>query len=164
MLEAESEEPSLRAVARTAGVSAMAPYRHFPDKTALMTAVADHGFETLRISLTIADDHPDAREALFAQGMAYVTFARTNPALFRLMFSHRFGCAGTEAGRAAYDVLAKRVADMLPDHAMAATLACQSIVHGIAMLELSGKLQRTEHDAAASAVRLFVAGLGAGIP
>jgi AcrR family transcriptional regulator len=48
----------------------MAPYRHFPDKTALLAAVADHGFETLRSSLTIADDLPDAREALLAQGMA----------------------------------------------------------------------------------------------
>ena len=44
MLEAQSEEPSLRAVARAAGVSAMTPYRHFPDKTALLAAVADHGF------------------------------------------------------------------------------------------------------------------------
>jgi hypothetical protein len=30
------KRPGLRAVARAAGVSAMAPYRHFPDKTALL--------------------------------------------------------------------------------------------------------------------------------
>jgi hypothetical protein len=119
--------------------------------------------ETLRSSLTIADDLPDAREALLAQGMAYVTFARKNPALFRLMFSHQFGCAGTAAGQGAYEVLARRVADMLPAHAMPATLACWSMVHGIATLELSGRLPRTEPDAIAAAVRLFVAGLGAGV-
>jgi AcrR family transcriptional regulator len=113
MLETQSEEPSLRAVARAAGVSAMVPYRHFPDKTALVVAVADQGFEILRKSLPIADDLPDAREALLAQGMAYITFARTNPALFRLMFSHQFGSAGTETGRGAYEVLARRVAEML---------------------------------------------------
>jgi AcrR family transcriptional regulator len=44
MLEAGSEEPTLRAVARAAGVSAMAPYRHFPDKAGLMAAVANRGF------------------------------------------------------------------------------------------------------------------------
>ena len=36
LLEAEEGEPSLRAVARTAGVSAMAPYWHFADKAGLM--------------------------------------------------------------------------------------------------------------------------------
>ena len=40
LLDAGDHDPSLRAVARAAGVSAMAPYRHFPDKTALLGAVA----------------------------------------------------------------------------------------------------------------------------
>jgi AcrR family transcriptional regulator len=40
ILEAEKAEPSLRAVARAAGVSAMAPYRHFTDKALSRTAVS----------------------------------------------------------------------------------------------------------------------------
>jgi AcrR family transcriptional regulator len=163
LLEAEREEPSLRAVARAAGVSAMAPYRHFPDKTSLLAAVADHGFESLRSTLIAADDQPDAREALLAQGMAFIHFARTNPALFRLMYSHQYGRAGSEAVQATYEILVRRVAGILPMHAAAATLACRGLVQGIATIELSGRLAPAELDDIAIALRLFVAGLGAGM-
>lgn len=161
LLEAKMEEPSLRAVARAAGVSAMAPYRHFPDKTALLAAVADHGFKILRAALEVADNQPDAREALFAQGMAFIEFARTNPALFRLMYSHQYGRASADAVQDSHDVLARRVAGILPTHAAAATLACRSLVQGMAMIELSGRLVPAEPDDVALALRLFVSGLGA---
>jgi AcrR family transcriptional regulator len=161
ILEAEREEPSLRAVARAAGVSAMAPYRHFADKAGLLAAVADHGFESLKSVLIAADDQPDAREALFAQGMAFIDFARSNPALFRLMYSHQYGRAGSDAVQATYEILAKRVAGMVPMHAAAATLACRSLVQGMATIELSGRLAPAELDDIAIALRLFVSGLGA---
>jgi AcrR family transcriptional regulator len=163
ILEAESEEPSLRAVARAAGVSAMAPYRHFPDKAGLLAAVASHGFEILQGALIVADDQPDAREALFAQGMAFIEFARTHPALFRLMYSHQHGRAGAEAVQGTYRVLAKRVAGIVPKHVDAATLACRSLVQGLASIVISGRQEPGEGDANAAAVRLFVAGLGAGM-
>lgn len=56
---AEGGDPAslgLREAARRAGVSAMAPYRHFPDKDALLAAVATVGFERLRAALEAADD------------------------------------------------------------------------------------------------------------
>jgi AcrR family transcriptional regulator len=162
ILETESEEPTLRAVARAAGVSAMAPYRHFPDKAGLLAAVASRGFEMLRSVLVAADNEPDAREALFAQGMAFIDFARTHPALFRLMYSHRYGHAGMDAVQGTYEVLATRVASILPVHAVAAaTLACRSLVQGIATIELSGRLAPAEPEDVAIALRLFVSGLGA---
>jgi AcrR family transcriptional regulator len=161
ILEAEREEPSLRAVARAAGVSAMAPYRHFADKAGLLAAVADHGFESLKSVLIAADDQPDAREALFAQGMAFIDFARSNPALFRLMYSHQYGRTGSDAVQASYEILAKRVAGIVPMHAAAATLACRSLVQGMATIELSGRLAPAELDDIAIALRLFVSGLGA---
>jgi AcrR family transcriptional regulator len=161
ILKAEKEEPSLRAVARAAGVSAMAPYRHFPDKAGLLAAVADHGFESLRRALSAADEHADAREALFAQGMAFIYFARKNPALFRLMYSHEYGHATTDAVRATYAILANRVAAIVPKHADAATLACRSLVQGMATIELSGRLMPAQRDDIAIALRLFVSGLEA---
>jgi AcrR family transcriptional regulator len=162
ILEAESEEPTLRAVARAAGVSAMAPYRHFPDKAGLLAAVADRGFEMLRSALIIADDQPDARDALFAQGMAFIDFARTHPALFRLMYSHQYGHAGMDAVQGSYEVLARRVAGIVPAHAVAAaSLACRSLVQGMATIELSSRLAPAEPDDVALALRLFVSGLGA---
>lgn len=164
ILETESEEPTLRAVARAAGVSAMAPYRHFPDKAGLLAAVANRGFEMLQGVLAIADNEPEPREALFAQGMAFIHFARTNPALFRLMYSHQYGYAGTDAVRGTYEVLAMRVAGIVPVHAVAAaTLACRSLVQGMATIELSGRLAPAEADDIAIALRLFVSGLGVGL-
>lgn len=162
ILEAEREAPSLRAVARAAGVSAMAPYRHFPDKAGLLAAVADHGFQRLKSALMLADDQDDAREALFAQGMAFIDFARAHPALFRLMYSHQYGHASTDAVRDTYEVLARRVAGILPAQAAAATLACRSLVQGLATIELSGR-RMAEPDDVAIALRLFVCGLGAGL-
>ena len=153
----------IAAVARAAGVSAMAPYRHFSDKAGLMAAVANHGFEILRDALIAADDQPNAREALFAQGMAFMDFARTNPALFRLMYSHQYGFAGSDAVEGTYEVLARRVAGILPMHVAAATLACRALVQGMATIELSGRLTPAEPDDIAIAVRLFVSGLGVGM-
>ncbi len=163
LMEADGVEPSLRAVARAAGVSAMAPYRHFADKADLLAAVANHGFNILRKALIHADDQLDAGQALFAQGMAFIDFARANPALFRLMYSYRYGRADTDAVQGTYDVLARRVTGMLPTHATAATLACRSMVQGLATIELSGRLAPAGRDDIAIAVRLLVSGIAASV-
>ena len=160
MLEG-GEEPSLRAVARAAGVSAMAPYRHFQDKAALLAAVAQRGFAMLYEALSAADQSSDARGALLAQGIAYVAFARAHPALFRLMFASPLGRlvkATEDAGT--YGILAQRVAELVPDDAASATLACWSIVHGLATLELDGRLPGISLEHERGALMLFVAALG----
>ena len=135
---------SLRATARRAGVSAMAPYRHFADKDALLAGIATIGFERLATALRAADAVRDPREALIAQGIAYVAFAAANPGLFRLMFgataAHREAPLASAAD-AAHAVLAARVATLAPPAmAGALTLACWSLVHGLAMLGLDGML------------------------
>jgi AcrR family transcriptional regulator len=163
MLEADGEEPSLRAVARAAGVSAMAPYNHFLDKAGLLAAVANHGFEALRDVLAAADNMPDPHEALIAQGAAFVDFARENPALFRLMYSHQYGSADTAAVQATYKILADRVAGILPSQASAATLACRSLVQGMATIVLNGRLAPSKTEDIATAMRLFVHGLASGM-
>jgi AcrR family transcriptional regulator len=163
ILEATGEEPSLRAVARAAGVSAMAPYNHFPDKVSLLSAVASHGYEALKEVLSAADQGDDPRKALAAQGIAFVEFAQCNPALFRLMYSHQYGGADTEAVRATYNVLADRVAGILPSHASAATLACRALVQGIATILLNERLAPSGPDDVAIAVQLLVNGLKAGV-
>jgi hypothetical protein len=78
---------SLRAATRRAKVSAMAPYRHFADKEALLAAVAEYGFQLLEARLTTATaTAADPRAGLAALGVAYVLFARDEPSLFKLMF------------------------------------------------------------------------------
>ena len=86
----ESEGPSalsLRAVAREAGVSPAAPYHHFKDKGELLGAVAHEGWTLLDQALGKAKAQaPSPREAMNNLGVAYVCFARENPALYRVMY------------------------------------------------------------------------------
>ena len=88
ILEAEGAAAlSLRAVAREAGVSPAAPYHHFKDKTELLEAVAHGGWEALTETIIAArQGASDPRDAIANIGVAYVNFARENPALYRLMY------------------------------------------------------------------------------
>jgi AcrR family transcriptional regulator len=80
----------LRKVARMAGVSHAAPYRHFADKRALIAAIAEHGFAQLTATMqaVMAEvETDDGRAQFLALGQAYVAFALAHPALMREMFS-----------------------------------------------------------------------------
>jgi AcrR family transcriptional regulator len=76
---------TLRAVARMAGVSAAAPSHHFGNITGIFSSMAARGFVRLKTTVdTIANEmNGDELDAL-ARG--YVSFARENRYLFRLMF------------------------------------------------------------------------------
>jgi AcrR family transcriptional regulator len=88
VLEAEGPAAlSLRAVAREAGVSPAAPYHHFKDKSELLVAVAREGWQELNAELEKARAAaPTPRAALTEIGVAYVRFARDNPAIYRIMY------------------------------------------------------------------------------
>jgi AcrR family transcriptional regulator len=138
---------SLREVARRAGVSAMAPYRHFADKEALLAAVAAIGFDRLAEALRDGDRFESSTDALIGQGVAYVAFACANPSLFRLMFGRVLAAqCGDRAptGAPAYTVMAQRVAAIngsgdAEDWAM----CCWATAHGIASLAVDGQLAYT---------------------
>ena len=85
--ETQSLEFSLRELARRAGVSHNAPYKHFADKRELLEAVSAAGFEMLtkRMANEIAGFH-SPREQLFALLRAYIDHGVENPALYSLMF------------------------------------------------------------------------------
>ncbi len=145
LAENGADAVSLRAVARRAGVSAMAPYRHYPDKEALLAAVAVQGFNGLRDVLRAADYAAPAGQVLVEQALAYVRYALDHPALFRLMFGpKRLGMHPelAAAGEAAYAVLAARVAAEAPANADrdARALGCWSMVHGLASLFLDDRI------------------------
>lgn len=87
LLEAEGPSAlSLRAVAREAGVSPAAPYHHFKDKAELLDAVAQGGWEILQTQMQEARARSVGLQQLTALGIAYVCFARDNPALYRVMY------------------------------------------------------------------------------
>jgi AcrR family transcriptional regulator len=81
---------TLREVAARVGVSHAAPYRHFPSRRALLTAVAVDGMGELarRIEEALAAARPqDVRTRFLAAGAAYVRFALDEPAYFQVMSS-----------------------------------------------------------------------------
>ena len=118
---------SLRELARRAGVSHNAPYRHFSDRDSLLTALAAEGFEMLGDAL---ESRP-RRE----MGEAYVEFALAHPERFRLMFG---GIAKLERrDHRAYEGLLKSFADLGED-AQYAAAAAWGLVHGLSHLLLDG--------------------------
>jgi AcrR family transcriptional regulator len=80
---------TIREVARRAGVSHAAPYRHFADKNDLILAVVEQGFQLMHDTMMAekAAAGPDAMDQFAASGMAYLTFAMSYPAYYRVMFS-----------------------------------------------------------------------------
>jgi len=71
---------TLRELARRAGVSHNAPYRHFRDRDDLMAAVATQGYRELTHAMRrAAEDHIDPLNRLKQAGLAYITFALRRP-------------------------------------------------------------------------------------
>ena len=85
------QDLSLRELAREIGVSHGAPRRHFPDRQALLDALAQTGFERLGAELRgAADGAGDEFQArLEATAAAYIRFATADPALLDLMFASK---------------------------------------------------------------------------
>ena len=155
---------SLRAAARKAGVSAMAPYRHFADKEALLAAVAEHGFGLFARALRGAGQSgADPFARLRARGVAYVRFALDHPELFRLMFGPEIadkkkypGLAA--AGQDALGALAETIEPCMPGieawNRDDVALASWSAMHGLAALMVDGRLGDRPGDAGAAADRV----------
>jgi len=83
-----AESLGLRELARQAGVSRTAPYRHFESKDALIAAIAEQGFLRLQAYQDEARRrHPDDVEAWFLEGgRQYIRFAADNPEHLKVMF------------------------------------------------------------------------------
>lgn len=153
-------ELSLRAAARRAGVSTAAPYRHFADRNALLSAVAAVGYRELAADLVAAHPKPKTADDLAAIAVAYVQFALRRPGLFRVMFTEQ--CDPNSAERVAavtaiQEYLNSIVQQVFPSadpDAMAT--AVWGLVHGLAFLHLDGKLDTSSAQAVAGRVRAAV--------
>jgi AcrR family transcriptional regulator len=160
---------SLRAVARRAGVSPAAPYRHYADREALVSAVAAIGYLDLAERLGAAHPAPSTPDQLADVAVAYVRFAIERPALFRIMFSEPCDRDNDErvAATAAVTLyLREIVARAFPgSDPEALAPAIWALVHGLAFLHLDGKLDATDPAAVDARVGDAVAAvLGASAP
>ncbi|MCW2981825.1 MAG: transcriptional regulator [Solirubrobacterales bacterium] len=139
---------SLRAVARRAGVSPAAPYRHYADREALVSAVAAVGYRDLAERLGAAHPAPSTPAQLADVAVAYVRFALDRPALFRIMFGEPCDRDNDERVAATVAVtlyLREIVARCFPDSDPEALApAIWALVHGLAFLYLDGKLEPTD--------------------
>ncbi|MEB8336116.1 TetR/AcrR family transcriptional regulator [Streptomyces endophyticus] len=147
---------SMRAVARRAGVSPTAPYRHFPDREALVSAVAAEGYRELAEHLVAAHPTPVTPDELAEVAVAYVRFALDHPALFRAMFAEPCDPDNEErvAATAAIedyvrDTVRRAVPGADPDTLWTPVWA---LVHGLAFLHLDGKFDASTPDAVADQV------------
>jgi AcrR family transcriptional regulator len=113
---------TLRAVARRAGVSQAAPYRHFDDRRALVGAVAERGFRRLQDAMLQAMQAPGGGRAGLKQvAFTYIRFALDNPTEYRVMF-------GPEVA----------VTDDLPELRTAARSTLGFVAQAIAQLQKAG--------------------------
>jgi AcrR family transcriptional regulator len=153
---------SLRAVARRAGVSPTAPYRHFPSRETLVSAVAAEGYRELAGCLADAHPAPLTPADLATVAVAYVQFALAHPALFRVMFSEPCDprdnerVAATAVISAYVDGLVRRAFSDTGADVGALSTAVWALVHGLAFLHLDGRLDASAQEAVADRVRAAV--------
>ena len=155
--ETQSVEFSLRELARRAGVSHNAPYKHFADKRELLAAVSAAGFETLtkRMAREMARLQ-NPRQRLFAMLRAYIDHGVENPALYSLMFGGYL--SGPHYSRPVIELAeAEKTKTLIAEVIIAgalgaaipqternerkiagAILACWSLVHGLTLLLADG--------------------------
>lgn len=159
MLE-RGETFSLRAVAKEAGVSPTAPYRHFANRDALESALAAQGLRDLKVDLLRDREIPTSVAELADLGVAYVDFALRRPALFRLMFGSQCVTDDPDRVQAAADVhelLATAMSGVFPDaDPVALTLGGWGLVHGLASLYLDQKLSGASFDDVARQVHASI--------
>jgi AcrR family transcriptional regulator len=154
---------SLRAVARRAGVSPAAPYRHYQDREALVSAVAAVGYRELAERLGAAHPAPSTPEQLADVAVAYVQFALERPSLFRIMFGepcNRDNDERVAATEAVSLYLREIVARCFPQsNPEALAPALWALVHGFAFLFLDGKLDAPTPSAVANRITAAIQAL-----
>ena len=143
------------AACATVGVSLTAPYRHYPDKRSLFTAVALMAFEDLEVSMrrarTAAGKSAKARALSAADG--YMAFAREKPHLLSLLFGPEVdftpGGELAGAGQAIVEAFAADIAeafDLAPKEAAARARNVWLLLHGAATLAINGQLRMPNAD------------------
>jgi AcrR family transcriptional regulator len=86
LAEGGREAVTTRAVAVDADVQAPTIYRLFGDKSGLLEAVAEHGFDAYLAEKGVPDERLDPIEDLRAGWDLHVGFGLANPALYALMY------------------------------------------------------------------------------
>jgi AcrR family transcriptional regulator len=152
LLDEGAEAVSMRRVAGAAGVTAMAIYRHYPNREALLGAVAERGREELaeHWRQRLREDNP--RAELRAALNALLDFALERPRLYALLYSeppgHEDGLGGdfrADDSPALNAVVAAIDEGMhqgvfAPDDVWETALSIMALLHGLITLHHAGRL------------------------
>ncbi len=139
---------SLSSLARLAGVSQPAPYRHFPDRNSLLEAVAAEAFADFARTLAGAMAGREPLDALGASALAYLAFGEANIEVYRLMFASRLtpeaatGSLLDQASTQAFNLLRTAVAAVCPAAAEEDAYVFWAQLHGLVMLKADGFISR----------------------
>jgi AcrR family transcriptional regulator len=175
---------SFAEVARAAGVSPAAPYRHFRDRNALVAEIARQGYELFADELerAWAEARPDPVTAIENVGRAYLAFARRAPAYYAAMFEPGFPLETDamllRASERAFGVLRRAAEAACNSHragtgrppAMMVALHLWAMAHGIAALFVGRsdstrrKLPMSPEDLLESGVLIYLQSLGLSPP
>lgn len=143
---------TLRAVGARAGVTRGAPYRHFPDKDSLLTAIATEALDRLadQVQAVRADSRVAPADTLHRALAVLMTIGSRQPHLYRLMFAAPAGdaaaiqAADQAADRAMAEFLAI-VGDLVgPRHVRRYAALLLTTAHGITDLAVNGHLSATK--------------------
>lgn len=171
---------SVREVAKKAGVSPAAPFRHFSSKTALLTAVAEQAMARLTEAVIAAearcaDDDPLVR--LEAIGEGYLQWALDNPTHFEIVSSRRLiDIEASPLMREQNDAIRTRMAVLFAEAARRGRLSCdvdpdrlilmsRAFVYGLARMVVDGHFPEWHpKEAPQAAVRRALGAFIAGLP
>lgn len=142
---------TLREVARRAGVSHNAPYRHFRDKEDMIATVAADGYQALTDAMVAAaGEQADVLDQLKHAGLAYIRFALQRPEHFTVMFDAPFSDRqhpnAAQAAKQAFSTLVGLVKVCQEEKRLVTgdpvryALLAWSMVHGVAKLAITGRL------------------------
>jgi len=152
------EKLSLSDACRAAGVSTAAPYRHFPDKDALLFAVAQEGMERQAAMMheAAARGALGSEATIAAIGRAYVDFALREPGVFKLMFGltrgHAEEAALVATGEATFGIVLAQIAARsgrapTDPEVILTGFKLWTFVHGLSFLFIDDKLGKMNLEA-----------------
>ena len=180
--EVGPENVSVREAAKRAGVSPGAPFRHFANKTALMTAVAEQAMALFRAEVVKAVEAVPSNDPLGrfeAVGSAYLHWAIHNPTHFQIISTRSLIDWGSSESLRADNRLirslmeqaitdAEKQGKLRPAKIAQIHVAGRAIVYGLGRMYIDGHFAQwavdgeTAESTAQSALREFVSLLGTG--
>jgi AcrR family transcriptional regulator len=177
-----AEAVSVREAARRAGVSPGAPFRHFPSRVALMTAVAEEAQRRFRAEIDAALSEAPAGDPLArfrCCGLAYLRWAMRNPAHFEIIssgksFDHDRATELSRDNAELIGITGRLLADAFAQGQLRVTdlkrvqIAGRALVYGFARMNIDGHFPRwgiaaADAERTAEAVLdLFIEGIASG--